>query len=58
MTALAPAYDRVEDLREQGFTPSQAFDVVGLRWFGSSKPTWADLEHELRETCENEARSG
>ena len=54
--ATAPARDQVDDLRANGFTPAQAFDIAGLRWFGPKAATWDDLEHEIREVAFEEVR--
>ena len=49
-----PARDQVDDIRVNGFTVAQAFDIAGLRWLGPGKATWEDLEHEIRETAHEE----
>ena len=54
---LVPIADRVDDLRESGLSVLQAFDVVGVKWFGRFEPNWLDLEHEIRETIAKETRN-
>lgn len=51
-----PGADQVDDLRGSDFTVLQAFDVAGIRRLGPRAPTWADLEHEIREITHLEAR--
>ena len=44
------------DLRAQGYTPRQAFDVVGLKPPCKWWITWEDLEREIAATVDREAR--